>query len=339
MAFTPTKKRSNLRDVANRSGVSVATVSRVLNSPGKVANETRRRVELAIAELKFVPSAAARAINRGRTSMVAALLPTLDNAIYARVVDGLEARLVEDQLSLIVAQTGDDPDVELSRARHMVNIGAEAMIVVGVNHHPELFELLDHTQIPTVAISYFDEASDLPTIGYDNWEAASIAAQHLVDLGHCKIAVLHGPISTNDRMRQRKQALQESDFDADFSFFEVSLSMEGGQHGVDLALKDPVQPTAILCFSDVIAHGALHKLHRLDVSVPGDVSLIGMEDLPASSLTQPALTSVHLSVEKMGALAAEAVSNWLQNDVRPAPINLPIRLVKRETTARAANST
>ncbi len=332
MTRGPTKKRSNLRDVASRSGVSVATVSRVLNSPGKVAGETRKRVEVAISELKFVPSAAARAINRGRTSMVAALLPTLDNAIYARVVDGLESRFVANDLSLMVAQTSDDPGVELARARHMVDIGAEALIIVGVTHDPDLYALLEHAQIPTVALSFFDENSRVPTIGYDNREAASLAARHLVELGHRKIAVLHGPVASNDRTRERRKALEQGAFGAEFYFIEVPLSMEGGQLGVMAAMDGASHPTGMICFSDVIAHGALHKLNSLGIRLPDEMSLMGMEDLPASSFTYPALTSVHLSVEKMGVLAAEAISNWLYDGVTPASVNLPIRLVKRATT-------
>ena len=116
MTNAPRSKRANLRDVASLAGVSVATVSRVLNTPGKVSPATRQRVQAVITDLKFVPSAAARAINSGRTRMVAALLPTLDNAIYARAVNGLEAQLAEKDMSLLVAQTGDDLAHELTRA-------------------------------------------------------------------------------------------------------------------------------------------------------------------------------------------------------------------------------
>jgi len=327
------KKRSNLRDVASRSGVSVATVSRVLNAPDKVAVETRDRVQKAIADLKFVPSAAARAMNRGNSGMVAALLPTLDNAIYARVVDGLEARFRADHLSLIVAQTGDDPEIESERARQMIDIGAEALIVVGITHSQSLYDLIERSQRPIVAVSYYDATSDIPTIGYDNWKAASVAAEHLAALGHRQVAVLHGPVGQNDRMRRRRQALEQQDFGIDFTFCEVELTMEGGQHGVDRVRETRPAATAVLCFSDVIAHGALHRLNSLGLSVPEDVSIMGMEDLPSSRFTFPALTSVKLSVEQMGVLSAEAIISWLRTEQRPPSVDLSVELAPRGSTS------
>ncbi|MEX0337991.1 MAG: LacI family DNA-binding transcriptional regulator [Arenibacterium sp.] len=322
-----------MRDVASHSGVSVATVSRVLNAPDKVAADTRDRVEQAISDLKFVPSAAARAMNRGNSGMVAALLPTLDNAIYARVVDGLESRFTADGLSLIVAQTGDDPETEFERARQMIEIGAEALIVVGISHDLRLYDLIEQAQRPVVAVSYFDEASNLPTIGYDNWEAATVAARHFADLGHTQVAVLHGPVANNDRTRRRRQALEQQDFGIDFTFIEVPLSMEGGWQGVDTLHAHHPRISGALCFSDVIAHGALHRLNALGRSVPGDISLMGIENLPASRLTHPGLTSVKLNVEQMGVLSAEAVLSWMQTGHRPASVNLAVELIKRGSTA------
>ena len=330
-----TKKRSNLRDVAARAGVSVATVSRVLNSPDKVATETRNRVEAAITQLRFIPSAAARAMNRGRSGTVAALLPTLDHSIYARVVNGLETRLAEKGLSLIVAQTGDDLQMELRRAREMVDIGAEALIVAGVTHDAGLYALMEQAQIPVVAISYFDRYARLPTVGYDNAAAARLAAAHLGELGHREIAVLHGPVATNDRMRQRKATLEMGDFDLVFRFLEVPISVEGGHAGVSELLYWQDRPTALLCFSDVIAHGAMARLQAEGWSIPGDVSVIGMEDLEGSRFTHPALTSVALSVERMGVETAEAVSSWLETDEAPEPVELATALVRRASTGQA----
>ncbi|MDJ0638778.1 MAG: LacI family DNA-binding transcriptional regulator [Paracoccaceae bacterium] len=327
------KKRSNLRDVANRSGVSVATVSRVLNTPNKVTTETRNRVEQAIADLKFVPSAAARAMNRGNSGIVAALLPTLDNAIYARVVNGLETRFRNDDLSLIVAQTGDAPDAELARARKMIDIGAEALVVVGVTHDAGLYELIERTQRPVVAISYYDESSSIPTVGYDNWEAASVAARHFADLGHRHVGVLHGPVAGNDRTQRRLNALDAQDFGIEFTFFEVEVSMAGGLDGIDWLQAGHPEITGALCFSDVIAHGALHRLNALQLRVPEEFSIMGIENLPGSEYTYPQLTSVRLNVERMGELSADAIISWLRTETRPASASLPVELVPRGSTA------
>ena len=329
------KKRYNLRDVAHRAGVSVATVSRVLNAPARVSAETRDRVNSAIAELRFVPSAAARAINSGRTKMVAALLPTLDNSIYARAVDGLENRLAESGLSLVVAQTRDDPDIELQRARQMIDIGAEGLIVAGVTHSPEFHALVDHVQVPVLAISFFDASATMPTVGYDNWEAALCGARHLADLGHESIAVIHGPLRGNDRTQRRRTALEQLDGNLSFSFIETNISVAGGATAAREIIEGNFQATALLCFSDVLARGAMASLQGLGLRVPQDVSVMGMEDLPSSEFTYPRLTSVALSVGQMGEQAAAAMAEWVETETKPDHVQLAINLVQRDSTGPA----
>ncbi|MEJ6404510.1 LacI family DNA-binding transcriptional regulator [Yoonia sp. 2307UL14-13] len=328
------KKRYNLRDVAHHAGVSVATVSRVLNVPDKVAPPTRERVETAMNTLRFVPSAAARAINSGRSRMVAALLPTLENSIYARVVDGLENRLDAHGLSLIVAQTGDDPKVELDRAKRLIDIGAEGLIVAGITHDDSFYDLIDRAQIPVVAVSYFDRTHRLPTIGYDNWEATHLAAQHLQDLGHRHVAVVHGPLAQNDRTQRRRAALESGGFALTFDYFEVPISIAGACAAVERLCGESSRLTAILCFSDVLAMGALAELHRQKVRVPRDMSVMGIEDLPGSARSYPRLTSVRLRVQEMGEEAAEALSAWVEHDRRPEPLHLASELIWRDSTAK-----
>jgi len=272
-------------------------------------------------------------MNSGRSRMVAALLPTLDNAIYARVVDGLENRLSAHNLSLVVAQTGDDQDVTLARAQKLVEIGAEGFIVAGVTHSQAFHELLDYAQIPIVAVSYYDPTNSIPTVGYDNWAAAILAAEHLRDLGHRNIAVVHGPLDKNDRTRRRHEALATSSFAHQLTFFEAEITVEGGVLATDRLLAQPSDVTAILCFSDILAMGALNRLHQRGHRVPEDFSVLGIENLPSSQFTFPALTSVRLHVEKMGETAADALVQWLETQKRPDHIELEVELIARASTA------
>ena len=327
------KKRPNLRDVARRSGVSAATVSRVLNSPEKVSSETRDRVLSAIEELRFVRSAAARAINSGRSRVVGALTPTLDNAIFARVLEGLEGRLAEHKLSLIVSSTGDDPDVEAEKAQHLVDIGAEGLIVSGVHHNAAFEKLVERTSIPVVGISYFSQDYHLPTVGYDNRAIALMALQHLYDLGHRKLAVIHGPSWNNDRTRARLESLAQSGLPVQLDYYEVGIAVSEGCAAVTRILETGTPYTGYLCLSDVLAAGAIFELQRNRIDVPGDISVTGMEDLPSSSFIYPALTTVRLPVLEMGANAGEALASWLETGERPESLLLPSRFVERQSTA------
>lgn len=321
------KKRANLRDVAKAAGVSVATVSRVLNAPDVVSGETRKRVQAAIDVLHFVPSAAARSINSGRTRVVGALVPTLDNAIFSSFLATLEAGLGEHGLSLVVATTDGDPDIESEKASRLIEIGAEAMIVSGVTHSSEFDTLIKRTRLPVIATSYFDGDYHLPSIGYDNAAASNMAFQYLRSLGHQDIAVIHGPTKHNDRTRARLDGLE-----APFQTFETDISLEGGAFAVGEILTSRVRSSAILCTSDVLAAGALFELQRRKIEVPDDISVMGIDNLPLSFHTVPQISTIHLPVKKMGELTADAVVQWIENQVIPKSKRIETRLIVRQST-------
>ncbi|MEX0307668.1 MAG: LacI family DNA-binding transcriptional regulator [Ruegeria sp.] len=330
------KKRANLRDVAKAAGVSVATVSRVLNEPGVVKKDTLEKVQKAIAELRFVPSAAARAINSGRTRFVGALVPTLDNAIFARFLAALERKLSEDGLSLIVATTDSDLEVEATKAKELVDIGAEGLIITGATHSTEFHDLIERTMIPTIITSYFDDTSLFPTIGYDNKAAAQMALRHLVELGHRRIVVVHGPAHNNDRTRARLSGLDAAHLNGEFTSVETEISLQGGSEAAARIVSNSYKPDAILCLSDVVALGVLFGLQSEGISVPKDVSLMGLDDLPSSAVAVPSLTTVHLPVSQMGERAAVALARWISTQKRPEAEKLGARLIERKSTIRNA---
>ncbi|WP_415919514.1 LacI family DNA-binding transcriptional regulator [Tateyamaria sp. SN6-1] len=320
-----------MRDVARQAGVSVATVSRVLNGTSPVAAATRERVEAAVDALRFVPSPLARAINSGRTHIVGALVPTLDHAIFARYLNALEEELNTCGLSLIVATTGGDPAVEIRRAEELMNLGVEGLIVSGVHHGPDFSHRVQRRGLPVIATSYFAPGHEFPTIGYDNAEIARMALDHLTDLGHRNIAVLHGPVDTNDRTLARIETLR-AHAPAHTVFVERALLYDEAAHSVQELVRSVDGLTALLCVSDVLALGALFGLQSMGVAVPDSISVIGMEDLPASSTTSPALTSISLPLDDMGRETARALHHWIEHGARPEAIKLPSQLVVRSTT-------
>jgi LacI family transcriptional regulator len=339
MAVQHIKKRANLRDVAKTAAVSVATVSRVLNAPARVSEDTRTRVQAAIEALHFVPSAAARAINSGRTRIVGALVPTLDNAIFARFLSCLEEGLGAHGLSLVVATTDGDEGMEAMKAERLVNIGAEALIVSGVSHSAEFDELVRRTRLPTIATSYFDGSYHLPTIGYDNAAASAMALQHLTSAGHRDIAVFHGPKEKNDRTRARLQGLKSVAQDVSLHFFAADITMEGGARATQAFLTSGLRCTALLCFSDVLATTALAELRRHGLDVPGDLSVIGVDGLPASAYSEPRLTTVQLPVRRMGHETAQAIAGWIERQTVPKSLLLDCGLLIRGSTRALSHGT
>lgn len=332
MAPKREKKRANLRDVARAAEVSVATVSRVLNSPAVVQEETRKRVEKAIAELGFHPSAAARAINSGRTKIIGALIPTLDSDIFALTIDAIESRLADFGFSLVVATTGEDQEKEALKAKELLDIGAEGLFLSGVTHSDKLYSLLDHARVPAVVTSYFDPDFMYPTIGYDNRDAARIALDHLLDLGHKRIAVVHGPVQNNDRTRERVFGASTDRTDISLSYIEAELTVDGGCLIASQALKEGLKYDAFLCVSDVLAFGVIFEMQRNRILVPEDVSVMGIHDLPSAMSTHPRLSTVRLPAREMGQQAAEALAKWVNDDILPQSVCLKSVLKAREST-------
>ena len=324
------KKRANLRDVAAAAGVSVATVSRVLNGAPSVHKNTRARVDAAIETLKFVPSAAARAINSGRTRIVGALVPTLDHAIFSRFLNALEHGLAAYDLSLIVATTNEDPDVEFARAQSLLNIGIEGLVISGISHAKDFEALVQKRDLPTIVTSYFDPAYHLPTIGYDNTEVGASAFRYLVDQGYSDILVLHGPQATNDRTRARLAGIRQSGR-VSVRFAQTDLRFDAACKAFATALEENA-PRAVLCLSDVIAQGVVFECQRRALAIPNDIAVMSIDDLPSSAHIVPALSTMHLPVRKMGTLAAKALAEWVEQGVRPEPQCLTSNLIVRQTT-------
>lgn len=325
------KPKPTLRDVARTAGVSVATVSRVLNTPDVVRPDTRTKVEAVIAQLRFVRSAAARTINTGRSKIIGALVPTLDSDIFAFTIDAIENRLAGFGLSLVVATTGDDRQIEVEKAKALIDIGVEGIFLSGVTHDAALHDLIDRTGVPAVAISYFDPGYPLPTIGYDNAAATAQAMRHLVDLGHRRIALVHGPAEHNDRTRDRIAGA--AGFAAELTPLETELSIEGGSKAVTRAQAQGHRFDAYLCVSDVMAFGVLFALQRAGLRVPQDLSVMGIHDLPGARMTCPSLSTVRLPAREMGERAATALAHWVEDGLRPQSVCLPTDLKIRGSTA------
>ena len=320
--------------MAQAAGVSVATVSRVLNTPEIVLEDTRKRVEAAIDELRFYPSAAARAINSGRTKIIGALVPALDNDTFALTIEAIENRLGDFGLSLVVATTAEDPEQELRRANDLVNIGVEGLFLPGVHHSAELHELIEKTSIPSVVISYFQPDFIYPTIGYDNQQASRLSLTHLIDQGHRKIGIVHGSTRNNDRTRERIKGVSTNRSDVALSFFETELSVAGGSEVVSHIADVERDLDAFLCLSDILAFGVLFELQRRGISVPKEVSVMGIHDLPTSASVFPRLSTVRLPAQRMGRKAAEAMAKWIEDGTRPEAVCFESRLMARQTTMK-----
>lgn len=325
-----TKLFGSIRDVAKESGLSTATVSRVMNGALNVSPVTRERVLRACAKLHYVPNPAARALTTQKSRTVAAIIPSIEHSVFAKYIAGIEQTLAQRGYSLVLAISNGKAEEELAAARKLIGMGADAFILTGADHSDELLDMLDRRALPTVFTSVRDAGPDRITIGYDNAALAADAVAFLAGKGHLNLAVLHGPLAESDRTRARREGAIFSDVEGlRTTLFETELSVAGGKESLQAILSMKDRPTAILCFSDVIALGVYFGLAEAGLRAPADMSVMGFDNLDWSEDAQPALTTIDLPAESMGREAAARIIDYLEDGIPLRSNLLTCQIVER----------
>jgi LacI family transcriptional regulator len=337
---------TTIQELAAKTGVSVATVSRALNGSPEVSEATRDRILALAQELDYTPSAAARTLVRRRSHVVGVILetgaghPDLLHPFFQEVLVGIQHGAGERGYDLLLFAT-DEPGNGFggrhSYARRAGHHGVGGVIAMGFDaNHPEMRKLIA-AGIPCIAID-----SDLsgPRCGFvtsENREGAAQAVTHLHELGHERIATVAGPPATRagaDRLvgyretvgrlglEARDEYVREGDF-YDESGYEATKQL--------LALEAP--PTAIFAASDLMAAGAFRAAHELGVRVPDDLAVVGFDDIALAALIQPALTTVRQDTEALGRAAGEGLIQMIEDaDAPPVQVYVPTRLIVRASS-------
>ncbi|WP_319529815.1 LacI family DNA-binding transcriptional regulator [uncultured Cohaesibacter sp.] len=316
------KGQVRLADVAALAGVSTATVSRTFNEPQKVKKEVRERTLAAAAELNWIPNAAGKALASSRTHIAGAIIPTLDDEIYARQISGLQSGLSEHGLTLFLGCTNYDPQQGLNQATAMLTRGVEALVLAGENYPDDLFKALEMRKVPfLITYSY---RKDLPFafVGFDNHAAFSRITEHFLSLGHRKFGAIFQPLENNSRATERLRGLKETLAQAGVALSESNLRV--GKASLDFgatSFKELMsgdasdRPTAIICGNDALALGALMAAKDLGLSAPEDFSISGFDDLAMSSRFSPKLTTMKVDNQRIGSLAAQILGEVAKGSV------------------------
>jgi len=307
------KKVGSIRDVAKEAGLSIATVSRVMNGASNVSPMTRNRVLSACEKLDYVPNPAARALSTNKSRTIAAIIPTIEHSVFAKYIAAIEQTLDERQYSLVMAISNADQDEELKAARKLLGMGAEAFILTGAAHHEELQNMFKRRDVPHVLTSIWQPENASPTIGYDNAALAAEAVTFLAARGHEQIAVIHGSIEESDRTQARRSGAKAASHQkAKTDFYETTLNVEGGKHIAQNILRSGCRYTAILCFSDILALGAYFAISEAGLRIPDDISVMGFDNLDWSKHVNPSLTTIELPAKRMGCEVAAQLVDHLE---------------------------
>lgn len=327
-----------LADVAKQAGVSTATVSRCLNSPDQVVERTRDRVMAAVNELGYAPNFSARALAAKRTFTVGAVLPTMENAIFARGVQAFQEELHELGFTLLVASSLYRSDVEEEQIKTLVARGADALLLIGYHRDARVYRFLEKRGVPVMIAWAHHEGESRPSVGFDNLAAMKALALNAIELGHRNIAVISAEQSSNDRARDRvlgvRSAMQDSGLDPNtLALVETSYSVENGAQAFEALMQAPDRPTLVMCGNDVLAVGAQRAARALGLRVPDDISITGFDDIELATVVDPPLTTVHVPHRDMGRRAARALVDMINGGKDSAPIELDTYLCLRSTLA------
>ncbi|WP_108882816.1 substrate-binding domain-containing protein [Anderseniella sp. Alg231-50] len=328
-----------LEDVARAAGVSTATVSRCLNEPGKVSEKTRERVMQAVSKLNYSPNFGARAIAANRTGIFGAVIPTMENAIFARGIEAFQKSLVEKNATTLVASSAYDPEQEAQQIRTMVARGADGLLLIGTERRPEIYDFLSDRNIPTVIAWACAADKDRSYVGFDNRTASEHLVSRAIGMGHRTFACISAPAGNNDRARDRvlgaQQAITAAGLDAaSMPIIETDYSIQNGREAFKKVAEAGSLPSLIICGNDVLAVGAIQAAKQAGLDVPGDVSITGFDDIELATVISPALTTVHVPHRQMGQLAGDTLYSLVKDaTAAPVRIELETRLVERESLA------
>jgi LacI family transcriptional regulator len=337
-SFQP-KQKASVKSLAAATGLSVATISRVLNKSDRVSEKTRERVLTALKEHGYVMNSAARALSTNRTRTIGAVVPTLAYSIFARFLNSLEAKLAELGYALVVATSGGELNVEANRARELLDIGAEGLILTGSDHDEDLIAMMQERDIPFICTSVSDTAQGVPSIGYDNVSLAKKAMQYLFSKGHHRISVVHGDIATNDRVVRRLKGVEESanELGIEVYYIQTSSDVAGGVAAAQAFLKNAMPASACLCLSDILALGMIFEFSRCELTVSEDVSIMGFDDFDWAEHCFPTLTTIGLPTILMGEQAAEAMAKRLDDNVAIENVVLDAHIIERDSVKKIIN--
>lgn len=325
-----------LQDVADKAAVSTATVSRCLNFPDQVSKRTKDKVMSAVKDLGYSPNFGAKAMAARRTNTIGAIIPTMENAVFARGLQAFQEELRLHSLTMLVASTSYQPEIEAEQIRSLVARGADALLLIGHERDPEIYRFLEAQGVPALVTWAFDPKSARPSVGFDNAAAMHEMASEVILQGHRKLALISAETASNDRAYARYAGLQSAMSAAglnpdDLAFIETVYGIENGALAFEELMNAPSRPTAVFCGNDVLAVGAMRRARELGIAVPDEVSIIGFDDIELAQVTYPPLTTVHVPHREMGRRAAAALANLLKNGTPIEAIELCAKPILRGT--------
>jgi LacI family transcriptional regulator len=337
-----TKKRVSIRQIAQHAGVSIGTVSHVLNGSVAVHEKRRRRVMDAIEKLGYQPNRLARGLRSNTTDIIGMIIPDITNPFFPAVVRGAEDVAFKSGHHLVLCNSDNDPEKETSYLESIRSFFPAGLLII-----PSTGSRLLNTPLETTTQMIFLDRSPSQWKGdlveSDNEGGAYQVGRHLVELGHKRMAAVTGPLhltNASQRLAGFRRALQENGIVLDPQFIqEARFTSDSGHTAAMRLLQMLPRPTAVFAFNDLLAAGVLIAARQLKLRCPEDLSVVGFDNLDITEHSAPPLTTVHQSGYQMGATACSLLLNRTrQRDKAVERVVLPTELRIRNSTAAPARN-
>jgi LacI family transcriptional regulator len=331
-------KKPNVSDVAKAAGVSIATVSRSFNAPQTVRDTVREKVVEAAARLGYSPNPAAKALRLQKTNMMGVVIPTLDYAFFARLVNSFQETLSRAGHTAIVITTGFDNRAIFDKVKLILEHGAEGVLLVGRIEDQRLREYLLQKRIPVVTTYSYLADEIFPSIGFDNYAATQQLIDYLIGMGHTEITMVSGRIIGNDRQEARVRAFRDAmtgaghDRTAHIIEKDYVLALPEGAEAMRRIVAEFPKTTAVVCNNDIFAVSVIAECRKRGIRIPADLSVTGFDDLDLASVLDPQLTTIAVPSRDMGERAAEALLNAVLHRSPISSVCLDTSLVVRAST-------
>lgn len=270
------KDKVDIFAVAKRAKVSISTVSRSFNHPDLVNPATRKKIDTAVRKLGYIRNRAAQTMHGIRSGTIGLVVPTIDHAIFAEVIQAFSDSVDKHGFTILIASHGYDLEKEYAVLRKFLEHRVDGVALIGEDHSEETYDLIERQYIHAISLWNYNEDSRLSCVGSDNKLAGCLAAQHLIDLGHLEIGLVFPPTVDNDRARERRNGAQSVLTKGGARVYpqwdiESTYSIADAKDAALRILKTEHRPSAILCGNDVLAMGVLYAARSCNLNVPEDL--------------------------------------------------------------------
>ena len=332
------KKHADIFDVAKAANVSTATVSRALNHPNKVRAYTRKRIERAILETGYIRNRAAQAIHGTKSGTIGLIVPTLDNAIFSKLIQAFSDELQRSGFSMLVATHDYDLDREFDLVRTLLGHRVEGIALIGLTHRERTLNLLEKRNVPMMCLWSYDDDAKLNCVGGNNFQAGLILAQHLVQKNLREVVTMFPNGTDNDRVSKRFDGVLAGFAEAGIEVArdqrrESRYSVAEARKVTSRYLSRFKLPEVFVAGNDVIALGIISELQARGIKMPNEVSVVGFGDFTSSADVFPSITTIRMSPSKVGIVGACELIKLVQDGVNEQKkVEVPVELLIRESS-------